>query len=533
MTTSIFVVLVGLVSKFLLSRGSLEKYIPMPGGASFIWGHQKYVFESSAGSAYTTWFRTLNSHVLQIRGALGKPNILIIADPLAINHIMIRRIYQYREHLFCSLVIPFAPFLIDNVLQEHSEVSRPRIERLLGRSLGWVEGENEHKRMSQLVVHSFSWESVRSGAHNIYMAANTMLQKSNGCVTLDITKIMQQATLDAIGRYAFAHDFGGGRSDEANCILNSWRSMAEVAISLSGFYVGFTKEHVLMRTKDMQGLMLIRRVPILNRLPLRVIQSQGNVRRTIHAGIARELLIRNKDLLAQMSDEDVPEDLLFKLSKCIAGSETTAQALSYAIWELAKNPPVQDRLRAEVKTISPTFSFDQVQGSMPFLDAVTREILRLHPPTPYMERNAIEDDIIPLKYPLVDQGGKVHSEIRIHAGQTIVIPIHSVNRLTTSWGDGDVFRPDRWLEKDSLPLNEIVAGGWSSILTFSDGPRICTGYRLAIFEFKLFLAMIIDGFQFIDTGLKISDRYASTMNPVVVGEEKRGPQLPVTITLVD
>ncbi|KAF8885238.1 cytochrome P450 [Gymnopilus junonius] len=296
--------------------------------------------------------------------------------------------------------------------------------------------------------------------------------------------------------------------------------MAEVAISHTGFY----------------GLMLLRRVPILNQLPLAVIQSQGNVRKTIHAGVAQELLNRNRALL-EVSDAQLPDDLLFELLMAQRDgrisrdelldhvrSETTAQGLSYAIWELAKNPEVQDRLRREVAGLSSPVDFDELQNSMPYLDATEAASA-----TPYMERNTMEDDVIPLAYPITDSKGRVHSEINIRAGQTVIIPIHSVNRLSTTWGDGDRFRPERWLSKEGLPPKEMTPGGWSGILTFSDGPRICTGYRLAIFEFKLFLATLVGGHGFEDSGVGISDRYASTMNPVVVGEEERGPQLPVRV----
>ncbi len=58
----------------------------------------------------------------------------------------------------------------------HSEVVRPRIARLLGKSLGWVEGEGEHKRMRQLVGTSLSPDAIKQGAPNVFAAAERVSQ---------------------------------------------------------------------------------------------------------------------------------------------------------------------------------------------------------------------------------------------------------------------------------------------------------------------------------------------------------------------
>jgi cytochrome P450 len=57
----------------------------------------------------------------------------------------------------------------------------------------------------------------------------------------------------------------------------------------------------------------------------------------------------------------------------MAGSETTSQSISFAVWELAKNPRVQARLREDVHKFPAQPTYDQVMSKMPYLDAVTRE----------------------------------------------------------------------------------------------------------------------------------------------------------------
>lgn len=418
----------------------------------------------------------------------------------------------------------------------HSEVVRPRIARLLGRSLGWVEGESEHKRMRQLVAPALSNDAIKRGAHDIFAAASNLelaiekhLQANDGSAIISICDWVNRATLDVIGRFGFGHDFEGGSSAEASKILGAWRNMAIMGISKRGFI----------------ALMLLRRFPIINRLPLKALRAQEDVRRTIHQGVAKELLRRDKDmedsfygndllsrlLLAHKSKKMDISELMDHISMFImAGSETTSQTLGYAIWELAKHKKVQEKLREEIASIPLELTYENVQSNMPYLDAVTRETLRLHPAAPYMERVAAKDDILPLRHAIMRKDGVEVNQVAIKAGQTIIIPIHSVSRANQVWGDGTTFRPERWLEQ--LPPSDILPTGWSNLLAFSDGPRNCIGYRLAIFQFKVILLSMIRKFEFNDTGAVIINKVTSSMQPVCVGKEKESPMLPVGVTIL-
>ena len=65
---------------------------------------------------------------------------------------------------------------------------------------------------------------------------------------------------------------------------------------------------------------------------------------------------------------------LISLYHSTAGSETTAQTLSYAIWELARRQELQDQLRAEISGFgSDEPTYEDLHGKLPFLDAVLRE----------------------------------------------------------------------------------------------------------------------------------------------------------------
>ncbi|TBU51751.1 cytochrome P450 [Dichomitus squalens] len=116
---------------------------------------------------------------------------------------------------------------------------------------------------------------------------------------------------------------------------------------------------------------------------------------------------------------------------------------------------------------------------------LVRETLRLYPGLPYIERVVTVPDSIPLGEPVKLSNGEVVSQIPVLPGQVVVILCIAIHRMDSVWEDPDVFRPERWLK--DLPPSEKLCSGWAKTLAFSDGPRNCVGYRLAIFQYKVIL----------------------------------------------
>jgi len=153
-----------------------------------------------------------------------------------------------------------------------------------------------------------------------------------------------------------------------------------------------------------------------------------------------------------------------------AGHETTAIALTMALWLVARHPEVQDALVAEL---------DAVLGDrLPALadvealslhGAVIRETMRLYPPVWVVGRIARE--------PLVVDGH------RIGAGDQILMPTWITHRDPELWIGPEAFRPRRWLdgETDDLPR--------FAYFPFGGGPRVCIGNHFATLEAVLVLAV--------------------------------------------
>lgn len=232
------------------------------------------------------------------------------------------------------------------------------------------------------------------------------------------------------------------------------------------------------------------------------------------------------------------------VSFVVAGHETTSGTLNYTLHALSKNQDLQTRLRTEINDFrhstgrEPDFDDFMNGRSLPLLDATIKEALRFYPAAPLTERIATRDDVLPLRHPILDtKSGKLMNELRIKKGQTIFLPVIAINRSNALYGDGEVFRPERWLAENesSLPdKSELVSAGWNGSLTFSAGARLCIGYRLALYEFKVLLTAMLQRFRFEDDGKTVLEfKHVGSLQPRVVGREDEGVMCPVRMAFME
>jgi len=179
----------------------------------------------------------------------------------------------------------------------------------------------------------------------------------------------------------------------------------------------------------------------------------------------------------------------------IGGQDTTAKSLTFALIELAKNPQFQEDLRAEIHAAFGTDRENIPYDSMPLLNAFIKEVLRLYPAAPFVDRTALKDVVIPVSESIATTSGTRVNQIHIRKGALVTIAIASYQRLTSRWGDdADKFRPTRWLD-GTVHQGEAV-GPYANLLSFLGGPRACLGWRFAIFEMQVFLCELVGKFSF-------------------------------------
>ena len=159
----------------------------------------------------------------------------------------------------------------------------------------------------------------------------------------------------------------------------------------------------------------------------------------------------------------------------LAGHETSASAMAWALYLLASDPQVQDQVAAEAASLGDVPDVAVLAG-LAFTRDVFREALRLYPPVPMMVRENL--------CPETMRGREV-----VPGAQIVLSPWH-LHRHARIWENPDAFDPVRW----QTEAGRICAR--DGFLAFSAGPRACPGAGFAMAEGVLLLAMLVRAFRF-------------------------------------
>ncbi|OWU80367.1 cytochrome P450 [Loktanella sp. 22II-4b] len=161
----------------------------------------------------------------------------------------------------------------------------------------------------------------------------------------------------------------------------------------------------------------------------------------------------------------------------LAGHETSASALAWALYLLAMDQGAQARVRAESDALwgDDTPDFSDISKAK-FTRDVFREALRLYPPVPMMVR----ETRCPERF----------RDRRIDPGSQIVLSPWHLHRHTRLWDRPDVFDPDRWHTENGRACQR------DAFIPFSTGARVCTGAGFAMIEGVLILARLVQAYHF-------------------------------------
>ncbi|KAG8945422.1 hypothetical protein FRC04_000797 [Tulasnella sp. 424] len=421
-----------------------------------------------------------------------------------------------------------------------SAILRPIVARIAGRSVVWAEGK-EHTRQRQALLPFFTAEQVRSMEEDIKGCSDRMVAKlrdqivslpaSSEPPVIDVLPWTSRATLDVIGVVGFGYDFQCGDSPAARIISQTWSAQSMLMTQFPAFV----------------GMKLLQAFPILNKAPFEALKAQERMRDMIK-DLARNVYWEQKG--SRSGEEKEGRDLLSRLMRMkdthgmdleelleqmcaffIAGRETTGTALAFSLLELGRHPEVQSRLRQELLDFGrePTYA-DFQAVKLPYLDAVCKEVLRVYPAIVQVERVALCDDVLPLRFPITTVEGERLNSIRVKKDQIVSINAFAINRNKSIWGpDADVYRPERWLNPETLPPSSKLPSGIYGLSSFGLGTRLCLGYRLALLEWKIILCDFIKNFEFTETTEKIETRWSTVLQPYVVGKTGAGPQVPLHV----
>lgn len=346
-----------------------------------------------------------------------------------------------------SVVLVNTPDLVSDVLIERADdyqkgpvlriISRP----VLGDGLLTSEGR-QHRERRKLVAPAFAHQRVSKYAAVMAERTEAAIALWRDGQRMDITHEMMRLTLDIVGRTLFDAELLGK------------------ADSLGGDI-----------TLVQQAAVLQMRLPF--RLPLRrkYEAALGRLNKTIYGIITERrasgidkgdllsmlLLSTDEDSGCHLTDEEVRDEAI---TLFLAGHETTALAMAWSWYLLARNPQYFERLR---------------QQGAPFALQIMKESMRLYPPAFLLARSALRDTSV--------------GDFRVRKDELVLIAPWLFHRDARLFDDPLRFNPDRFLPEREASLPRFA------YMPFGGGRRICIGNQFAMMEGQIILSAIGQQFE--------------------------------------
>ncbi|OIT03881.1 PREDICTED: cytochrome P450 704B1 [Nicotiana attenuata] len=386
------------------------------------------------------------------------------------------------------------------------------MEVLLGDGIFNVDGELWRK---QRKTASFEFASKNLRDFNTVVFRdyslklfNILIQASFNDKEVDMQDLLMRMTLDSICKVGFGVEIG---TLDANLPENSFAQAfdaANVIVTLRFIdplwrikkFLNIGSEAILdqsIKTVDDFTYSVIRkRKAEIETAPTNEKIKQDILSRFIELG---------KDPENNMTDKSLRDIVL---NFVIAGRDTTATTLSWAIYIIMTHEHVAEKLYAELKSLEEVrakeenvslhhydaedpesvnqraiqfaglLNYDSL-GKLYYLHAVITETLRLYPAVPQDPKGILEDDVLP-------------DGTKLKAGGMVTYVPYSMGRMEYNWGsDAVLFNPDRWL-KDGVFQNASPF----KFTAFQGGPRICLGKDSAYLQMKMALAILCRFYKF-------------------------------------
>ncbi|KAF2800716.1 cytochrome P450 3A4 [Melanomma pulvis-pyrius CBS 109.77] len=447
------------------------RHLPKPPHGFWpIIGHGLIMFKRPPGAAHLKMMKeTPNDGLIHFRG-LFHADRLMPTTPAALADILVHKSYDWEKPSWV----------------------RTFLRQFLGDGLLISEGD-EHRHQRKNIMPAFSFRHIKDLCPVFWSKSIELCEVVKADIwdkpekVVEINHFSTQVTMDIIGLAGLGRDIGSLRNSDDE-LIKSYEEILEPT-NEKGVYFVF---HMLFPWWFMKALpwKLNERVKITSDSLKKICRDFVQEKRARMKMESEE----HVDILSTMirsnnfSDDGIVDQLLTFLA---AGHETTSSALTWATHLLSINPSIQTRLRNEIHTaipspkalLDPNFDIASLLESLPYLNAVCNETLRIYPTIPVTSRVALRDT-------------SINGQFVPKGTITFIVPI-ATNRLPQLWGDdAEEFKPERWIDAESgRATNNGGADSNYSFLTFLHGPRSCIGEKFARAEMRALIAAFCGSFE--------------------------------------
>lgn len=469
-----------------LSGGNLGSMPTAEGAVSDLFGRPLFL------SLYD-WFL---EHGSVYKLAFGPKAFVVVSDPIVARYILRENAFSYDKGVLAEILEPImGKGLIPADLDTWKQRRR-------------VIAPGFHALYLEAMVRVFT-----DCAERTTLKFEKLLEDVHGQdgIELDLESEFSSLALDIIGLGVFNYDFGS-ITKESPVIKAVYGTLFE-AEHRSTFYIPYWKfplaSWIVPRQrkfqKDLKFINDCLDGLIKNAKETRQEADVEKLQQRDYSNLKDASLLRFLvDMRgADVDDRQLRDDLMTML---IAGHETTAAVLTWAIFLLSQNPSKMKKAQAEIDEVSGKgkITFDSVK-KLEYIRLIVVEALRLYPQPPLLIRRTLKPDSLPGGYKGQKDG------YQIPTGTDIFISVYNLHRSPYLWDKPHEFEPERFLvERKSEDIegwngfdpsrspgalypNEIISD--FAFLPFGGGPRKCVGDQFALMESTIALAMLLQKFD--------------------------------------
>ncbi|KAJ6536451.1 cytochrome P450 [Mycena vulgaris] len=478
----------------VFSRKSAIRDIKGPPSPSWLFGNMLQLMVPPQYGVHEFTWQKLYGPIYRIKGCFGQDR-LMVSDPATLQYILNSQQF------------------------EHSPMLDNKVHLMFGERSVSAAKEDTHRRLRAAMNPAFTAAAIRNYQPLIERMAETLteeLEKLSTSDSADICPLLTAATLGAVSEAVLGYS-PADLSEEF--VANNIQVMALAALQSPGHIIAdaigaYLPAWVLSTAIHLptRGFKVIRKAKHLaDQLGRQIVREKLDAARKglELTDIFSKILIPDRVNSARktLSGEDLAAQTAIIL---IAGQDTTANTLALGLRELAGNPEFQAALRAEVQS---TGRANRTYDSMPLLNAFIKEVLRMYPAAPLLDRIAVQDTMIPVTDRIGTSTKDSIAQIPIQKGQLVTVATASYQRLESFWGtDAHEFKPSRWLEGSACRGDAL--GPYSHLLAFLGGPRTCLGWRFAILQMQAIICELVDRLSFALPEGIVGVRVANTLIPI-------------------
>jgi cytochrome P450 len=440
------------------------RHLPQPTGNSFFNGQWSTITKDPSGIPLRRWINDIPNNGLIRYLHLFNRERLLITSPEGLREVLTTKSYDFVK----------------------PELLRSGIGQILGIGILFAEGD-EHKVQRKNLMPAFNFRHIKelypifwSKSREMIECIEAELEKNMPNTSQEMGEWASRATLDIIGVAGLGQDFNALQNPDSQ--LNK---------TYRGIFAPSRGAQILGLLQFFIPGWLLRALPIKRNND---VMAASKVARDTSRELVRLKKLRmaeKKDLQQDIisvalesggfTDEQLVDNMMTFLA---AGHETTASAMTWAIYLMCQKPEVQQRLREEVRQHVDSLN-DHVDSTkldgMPYLHAVCSEVLRIYSPVPLTLRDTAVDTTILGQF--------------IPRGTKVILCPWAVNHSKELWGeDASEFNPDRWMAPGQANSGGAVSN--YAFLTFLHGPRSCIGLKFAVAELAALLAAFVGKFEF-------------------------------------